>query len=390
MGRPQLSQRKQDSHESFKDVKVMYRYPVAEPEIGEEELKNVVEAVKSGWVSSKGKFIEELESSFAKYIGVKYGIATSNGTAALHLALAALNVGEGDEVIIPDLTFSATINTVIYTGAKPVIVDINPDYWCIDPTKLEKAITPNTKAIIPVHLHGHPCDMNAMMEIASRHNLYVIEDAAEAHGAEYMGRKVGSLGHISCFSFYGNKIITTGEGGMCLTNDKELAEKIRILRDHGMNPVKRYWHDVVGFNYRMTNLQAALGLAQLGKIERFIEKKRKIAKIYAEELSSIEGITLHPEMPWAKCIYWLYSILIDNKKTKTARDELAKKLEENGIETRNFFYPLHEMPIYRKYANFTYPVSSKISKQGLNLPSSVKLSEEDVKYIARKIRETII
>jgi perosamine synthetase len=368
----------------------MYKYPVAEPEIGEEELKNVIEAVKSGWVSSKGKFIEEFESSFAKYIGVKYGVATSNGTAALHLALVALNVGEGDEVIIPDLTFAATINAVIYTGAKPVIVDINQDYWCIDPTKLERAITPNTKAIIPVHLYGHPCDMNAIMEIASRHNLIVIEDAAEAHGAEYKGKKVGSLGHISCFSFYGNKMITTGEGGMCLTNDKELAEKIRILRDHGMNPVKRYWHDVVGFNYRMTNLQAALGLAQLGKIERFIEKKRKIAKIYAEELSSIEGITPHPEMPWAKCIYWLYSILIDDKKTKTARDELAKKLEENGIETRNFFYPLHEMPIYRKYANFTYPASSKISKQGLNLPSSVKLSEEDVKYIARKIRETII
>jgi perosamine synthetase len=364
----------------------MYRYPVAEPEIGEEELKNVVEAVKSGWVSSRGKFIEEFENSFAKYVGVKYGVATSNGTAALHLALAALNIGEGDEVIVPDLTFAATINSVIYVGAKPVIVDVNPDYWCIDPDKLEKAITPNTKAIIPVHLYGHPCDMEAIMEIASKHNLYVIEDAAEAHGAEYKGRKVGSFGHISCFSFYGNKIITTGEGGMCLTNDKELAEKIRILRDHGMNPAKRYWHDVVGFNYRMTNLQAALGLAQLGKIERFIEKKRRIAKIYADELSSMEGVVLHPEMPWAKCVYWLYSILIDDGKVKVTRDELAEKLEKDGIETRNFFYPLHEMPIYRKYANLTYTASLRIYKQGLNLPSSVKLSEEDVKYIAQKIK----
>jgi len=365
----------------------MYRYPVAEPEIGEEELKNVVEAVKSGWVSSKGKFIEDFENSFAKYVGVKYGVATSNGTVALHLALVALNIGKGDEVIVPDLTFAATINAVIYVGAKPVIVDINPDYWCIDPNKLEKAITQNTKAIIPVHLYGHPCDMEAIMEIASRHNLYVVEDAAEAHGAEYKGKKVGSFGRISCFSFYGNKIITTGEGGICLTNDNELAEKIKILRDHGMSPKRRYWHDVVGFNYRMTNLQAALGLAQLNKIERFIEKKRGIAKIYTEELSSIEGVTLHPEMPWAKCVYWLYSILIDNK--KVTRDELAEKLKENGIETRNFFYPLHEMPIYRKYANLTYPISSKISKQGLNLPSSVKLSEEDVKYIARKVREII-
>jgi len=389
MGRTKLSQREQDPHKGLENVK-MYRYPVAEPEIGEEELKNIVEAVKSGWVSSKGKFIEEFESSFAKYIGVKYGIATSNGTAALHLALAALNIGEGDEVIVPDLTFAATINAVIYTGAKPVIVDINPDYWCIDPDKLEKAITPNTKAIIPVHLYGHPCDMEAVMEIAAKHDLHVIEDAAEAHGAEYRGKKVGSFGHISCFSFYGNKIITTGEGGMCLTNDEELAERIKILRDHGMNPKKRYWHDVVGFNYRMTNLQAALGLAQLGKIERFVERKRRIAKIYAEELSSMEGITLHPEMSWAKCVYWLYSILIDNKKMKITRDELAEKLEENGIETRKFFYPLHEMPVYRKYTRFAYPTSSRISREGLNLPSSTKLSEEDVKYITQRIRESLM
>ena len=367
----------------------MYKYPIAEPEISEEELKNVVEAVKNGWVSSKGKFIEEFEGSFAKYVGVKYGVATSNGTAALHLALVALNIGEGDEVIVPDLTFAATINAVIYVGAKPVIVDINPDYWCIDPDKLERVITPSTKAIIPVHLYGHPCDMDTIMEIASRHNLYVIEDAAEAHGAEYKGKKVGSFGHVSCFSFYGNKIITTGEGGMCLTDDRELAERIKILRDHGMNPNRRYWHDVVGFNYRMTNLQAALGLAQLGKIEKFIEKKREIARIYMEELSSLEGITLHPEMSWAKCVYWLYSILIDDVKIKVTRDVLAGKLEENGIETRKFFYPLHEMPIYQKYASFTYSISSKISKQGLNLPSSVKLSEEDVKYIARKIREIV-
>ncbi|MEM4522680.1 MAG: DegT/DnrJ/EryC1/StrS aminotransferase family protein, partial [Nitrososphaeria archaeon] len=260
----------------------LYNYPVAEPEIGDEELKNVIEAVKSGWVSSKGRFIDEFESSFAKYVGVKYGIATSNGTAALHLALAGLNIGSDDEVIVPDLTFAATINAVLYTRAKPVIVDINPEYWCIDPTKLEKAITSKTKAIILVHLYGHPCDMEPIMEIAEQHNLYVIEDVAEAHGAEYKGRKVGSFGHISCFSFYGNKVITTGEGGMCLTNDREIAERIKILRDHGMSPEKRYWHDVIGFNYRMTNLQAALGLAQLGKIERFIEKKREIAKKYEE------------------------------------------------------------------------------------------------------------
>jgi len=366
----------------------MYKYPVAEPEIGEEELKNVVEAVRSGWVSSTGKFIQEFENLFARYVGVKYGVATSNGTVALHLALVALGIGPHDEVIVPDLTFAATINAVLYVGAKPSIVDIDPNYWCLSPSSIREAITPRTKAIIPVHLYGHPCDMDAIMEIAERYGLYVIEDAAEAHGAEYKGRKVGSFGHVSCFSFYGNKVITTGEGGMCLTNDKELAEKMKILRDHGMDPRKRYWHNVVGFNYRMTNLQAALGVAQLSKIEKFIEKKRRIARLYAEELSSVEGITLHPEMSWAKCVYWLYSILID-RKLSISRDKLAEKLRRYGIETRNFFYPLHEMPPYRGYANLSYPVSTDISCRGLNLPSSVKLNDKDIAYIAQKIKEVI-
>lgn len=368
----------------------MYRYPVAEPDLGEEELRNVIEAVKSGWISSKGRFIEDFERAFANYIGVKYGIATSNGTTALHLALVALGIGSGDEVIVPDLTFAATINAVLYTGAKPVIVDIHPEYWCMDPDKVEKAITSRTKAIIPVHLYGHPCDMDPIMEIASKHSLYVIEDVAEAHGAEYKGKKAGSFGHVSCFSFYGNKIITTGEGGMVLTNDYELAEKMRMLRDHGMNPKKRYWHEVIGFNYRMTNLQAAIGLAQLNKIDRFIEKKRRIAKIYAEELSGIPGITLHPEMPWAKNVYWLYSILIDSSKVAITRDELSEKLEKEGIETRKFFYPLHEMPIYAKYSVYSYPVAITISRQGLNLPSSTKFTEEDVKFVAQKIKESIL
>jgi perosamine synthetase len=367
----------------------MYKYPVAEPEIGEEELGNVVEAIKSGWVSSKGKFIEEFENLFAKYVGVKYGVATSNGTAALHLALASLGIKPGDEVIVPDLTFAATINAVLYVGAKPVIVDINPYYWCLDPSKLREAITSRTKAMILVHLYGHPCDMDAIIEVAERHRLYIIEDAAEAHGAEYKGRKVGNFGHIACFSFYGNKIITTGEGGMSLTNDEKLAEKMRILRDHGMDPKKRYWHNVVGFNYRMTTLQAAIGVAQLNKIEMFIERKRRIAKLYSEELSSIEGITLHPEMPWAKCVYWLYTILINKEKTGMSRDELAEKLQKYGIETRNVFYPLHEMPPYQKYARSPYPASSNIAIKGLNLPSSVKLNEEEITYITQKIKLAI-
>jgi len=324
------------------------RIPVAEPCIGDEELKNVIEAVKSGWISSKGKFIEEFEREFAKYCGVKYGVATANGTVALHLALKALGIGKGDEVIVPTLTFVATANTVTYCGANPIFVDSHPEYWCINPEKIEEKITPRTKAIIPVHLYGHPCNMDRIMEIARNYNLYVIEDAAEAHGAEYKGRKVGSFGDISCFSFYGNKMITTGEGGMCLTNNEELAERMRNLRDHAMSKNRKYWHETIGFNYRMTNLQAAVGVAQLKKLDEFVEKKRRIAKWYAEGLKDLAEkglITLHPEMEWAKCVYWMYSILVEEK-AGVNRDELMRKLKENGIETRPFFVPMHILPMY--------------------------------------------
>jgi len=359
--------------------------PVAEPSLEEEELKNIIEAVKSGWISSKGKFIEEFEQGFANYCGRKYGVATSNGTVALHLALKALGIGkgdEGDEVIVPDLTFIATANAVTYCNAKPVFVDSHPDYWCIDPEKIEEKITSKTKAIIPVHLYGHPCDMDAIMDIAECHGLYVIEDAAEAHGAEYKGKKVGSFGGVSCFSFYGNKIITTGEGGMCLTDDEELAEKMKALRDHAMDLNKRYWHNVIGFNYRMTNLQAAVGVAQLTKINQFIEKKIQIADWYKEGLKDLANhgvVTLHPEMSWAKCVYWMYSILIENK-LEITRDELIRLLEKRGIETRPFFYPLHVLPPYRVYDN-TLNLAESISSKGLNLPSSPTLGKNEIEYI---------
>lgn len=356
--------------------------PVAEPCLGEEELENVVEAVKSGWISSKGRFIEEFEKRFARYCGVKYGIATANGTVALHLALKALGINRGDEVIVPSLTFVAVANAVMYCNAKPVFVDSHPEYWGINPEKIKKKITAKTKAIITVHLYGHPCDMDPIIEIAERYGLYVIEDAAEAHGAEYKGKKVGSFGDIACFSFYGNKIITTGEGGMCLTNDERLAEKMRILRDHGMKPNKRYWHDLIGFNYRMTNLQAAVGVAQLRKLDEFIKKKRKIAKWYAEELKVLEErglIKLHPEMPWAKCVYWMYSILIRDQ-ANISRDDLMKKLEEKGIETRPFFIPMHLLPIHKRGERF--PVAEKLAREGINLPSSVRLNREDIGSIA--------
>ena len=361
--------------------------PIAEPSLGEEELRNVIEAVKSGWISSKGKFIEEFEQEFANYCGRKYGVATANGTVALHLALETLGIKKGDEVIVPDLTFVAVANTVTYCNAKPVFVDAHPEYWCIDPERIEEKITPRTKAIIPVHLYGHPCDMDQIMKIAEEHDLYVIEDAAEAHGAEYKGKKVGSFGDISCFSFYGNKIITTGEGGMCLTDNEELAEKMRILRDHGMNPNKRYWYDVVGFNYRMTNMQAAVGVAQLEKLDEFVEKKREIAKWYSEGLKELEEkelIKLHPEMSWAKRVYWMFCILVEDK-FGMSRDDLMKRLEENGIETRPFFYPMHVIPPYKNEEKF--PVAEEISRKGVNLPSGTTLTNESVFQVVKYIRE---
>ncbi len=361
------------------------RIPVAEPSIGEEEVANVKAAVESGWVSSIGEYIPQFEEGFAAYCGIRHGVAASSGTTALHLALAALGIGSGDEVLIPSLTFIATANTVTFTGATPVCIDSHPEYWCIDPERIESKVTSKTRAIIPVHLYGHPCDMEPIIEAAQAHHLYVIEDAAEAHGAEYRGRRAGSFSDIACFSFFGNKIITTGEGGMCLTNDAGLAQRIRILRDHGTTPGKPYWHDVVGFNYRMTNLQAALGVAQLGKIDRFIEIKRQVAGWYGEylgELSRQGLVQLPPKMPWARSVYWMYSILL-GEGFALSRNKLIEELREREIETRPFFYPVHFMPMYRTEERF--PIAEDLSRRGISLPSSVKLSHEDVIRVSEAI-----
>ena len=335
----------------------MKTYPIAAPSFGESELENLREAMQSGWISSQGKFIPEFEKMFAHYCGVEHGVATSNGTTALHLALVALGISGEDEVIIPALTFIATANAVKYTGATPILVDAHSYYWGLDPGGIEAKITPNTKAIIPVHLYGHPCDMDSIFEIANKYNLAIVEDAAEAHGAEYKGRKVGSFGHISCFSFYGNKIITTGEGGMCVTSDVRLAERMRILRDHGMNPNKKYWHDSIGFNYRMTNMQAGVGVAQASKLNEFVTKKREIAKWYKEELTDLKEqgyIELHPQMSWAASVYWMYSIIL-KKDIKIEREELQSLLLKKGIESRPFFYPVHQLPPYKQKGS--YPIA---------------------------------
>jgi len=369
------------------------RIPIASPDIGEEEKEMLVRVVEEGWISGISPYVKEFENMFSSWQGVRHSIAVSSGTAALHLALMALGIGPGDEVIVPDLTFAAPANMSLAVGAKPVFVDVTREYWCIDPEQVKRSITSRTKAIVVVHLYGHPAKMNEIMEIAERYGLYIVEDCAEAHGAEFMSGKVCTFGHVGAFSFYANKVITTSEGGMVVTNDNELADKIRLMRDHGMRP--RYWHVVLGFNYRMTGLQAALGIVQMKKIDRLIEKKRRVARIYAEELQSVPGIELHPEMPWAKCVYWLYSILIDKREFGANRDYVAEYLAKHGIETRKFFHPLHIMPLYRQHidVNARYMVSEYLSDHGLNLPSGPKITDEEVIYVAgiiKKLRHNTI
>lgn len=360
--------------------------PVSEPSITEKEIEYVIDAVKSGWVSSLGYYITEFEKRFAEFVGTKYALTTSNGTTALHLALVSLGIKEGDEVIVPDLTFVATANAVTYTGAKPVFADVDPETWCIDPEDVKKKITSKTKAIIPVHLYGHPADMDAINEIAKEYGLFVIEDAAEAHGAEYKGKKVGSLGTCGVFSFYGNKIITTGEGGMITTDNEELYEKAKYLRDHAMSKEKRYWHTEIGYNYRMTNLQAALGLAQLERINELIEKKRKIFQWYKEYLQEVNCITLNPEKEWAKNVFWMVCIVLGDD-VKISRDKLTEKLKEKGIDTRPFFYPMSELPMYGEKSQ--NKVAKYLFERGINLPSGVNLNEEEVKWIAENILKII-
>src|SRR6058998_2423757 len=355
--------------------------PVSEPELGDEELANVVSAVRSGWISSLGEFVVEFEREFAAYCGAQHGIATSNGTTALHLALAAAGIGPGDEVLVPTLTFVSTANAVRYCGAVPVFVDAEPATWTMTTAGLESRVTSRTRAILPVHLYGHPCDMDPILDVARRHGLAVVEDAAEAHGAEYRGRRVGALGTVGCFSFYGNKIITTGEGGMCVTNDAALAGRLRLLRDHGMDPKRPYWHEVVGYNYRMTNLQAAVGVAQVKRLPGFVEKKRQIARWYAECLAPLAKagrIQLHPEAPWARSAFWMYSVLLAD--TRVPVEMVRSRLADRGVDTRPFFHPAHTLPPYATGERL--PVAEDLAARGLKLPSGVGLERAQVERVA--------
>ncbi|RMF92321.1 MAG: DegT/DnrJ/EryC1/StrS family aminotransferase [Candidatus Schekmanbacteria bacterium] len=358
--------------------------PAAEPEITEKEIKYVNECVKSGWISSLGKFVTKFEEKFSKFCGCKYGISTSNGTTALHLALDILGIREGDEVIMPAFTFVATANAVSYLGAKPIFVDSEYSSWNIDPQKIEEKITKKTKAIIAVHLYGHPANMGPIMKLARKYQLYVIEDASEAHGALYRGKKVGSIGEMGSFSFYGNKIITTGEGGMITTNKAKWDKRARFLRDHAMSPKKRYYHPERGYNYRITNIQAAIGLAQVERINKILAKKEKIEKMYNRLLSGIKGISFQPQAPWAKKVCWMYSVLI-NDEFPLSRIQLEQELKKRGIDTRPFFIPMNKLPMYK--TNEKFPVAEDLSRRGLSLPSSTKLNNSDIEYICNVIRK---
>ena len=359
--------------------------PVCEPKLSGKELEYVSDCIKTNWISSKGKYINQFEESFSKYCGTKHGIAASNGTTALHLALASMGIKAGDEVIIPTFTMIATVNSVTYTGAKPVLVDSELETWNMDPAKIEKKITPKTKAIMVMHTYGHPCAMDEINEIAEKHDLYVIEDAAEAHGAEYKSKRAGSLGDAGCFSFYANKIITTGEGGMVVTNDDKIAEMARMLRDQAFEP-KRFIHRYVGFNYRMTNLQAAIGVAQMGIIDESVNTRRKNAILYNSLLKDVKGITLPPEASWAKNVYWMYTVLIEDS-FGMSRDDLMVYLKEKGIDTRSAFYPVHSQPVYaEQYKGEKYPVADDLGRKGINLPSGNTLTEDQIRQVAETIK----
>jgi perosamine synthetase len=361
--------------------------PVCEPTLGGNELKYVTQAIETNWISSQGGFIRDFEARFAAACGAKYGIACANGTVAMHLALATLGLAPGDEVIIPTFTMIATANAVTYCGATPVLVDMEPHYWQMDVNQVAAKITARTRAIVPVHIYGHPTDMDPLMELADKHGLLVIEDAAESHGAEYKGRRSGGLGHAAGFSFYGNKIITTGEGGMVTTNQREIAKLAWNLRDHAFSHERHFWHKFVGFNYRMTNLQAAVGLAQVEQMEGFIANRRSNASEYTRRLQGIPGITPPPQAPWAKNVYWMYGILVDEPAYGMSRDQLRRVLADHGIETRTFFIPIHCQPVYwQVYKGQRYPVAESLCRDGFYLPSASSLTLTEIEYITGVIR----
>ncbi|HBY99538.1 MAG TPA: aminotransferase DegT, partial [Chloroflexi bacterium] len=355
--------------------------PVCEPTLNGNEIKYVLECLESNWISSAGKFIPKFEQQFAARCGCHYGVAVANGTVALHLALATLGLGPGDEVIIPTFTMIATINAVAYTGATPVLVDSELDTWNMDVDQVAARITSRTRAIVLVHTYGHPVWMDPLWELANKHDLAIIEDAAEAHGAEYKGRPVGSLGHCAAFSFYANKIITTGEGGMITTNDERIYKLARNLRDHAFSEERHFWHKYLGYNYRMTNLQAAVGLAQVEQMDTFVVNRRRNAERYTHALKELPGLETPPEAHWARNVFWMYGLRVNENEFGMNRDALRAYLADRGIETRTFFIPMHLQPIYyERYGHERHPRAELLCKTGFYLPSSSSLTNDQIDY----------
>ena len=372
--------------------------PVNEPQLFERDLEYVSECVRSGWVSSAGRYLNEFEEGWAAYCGRRHGIAVSNGTAALQLAVACLGLKPGEEVIMPTFTIISCALAVIYNGGVPVLVDSDPRTWCMDVDQVEEKITSRTRAIMPVHIYGHPVDMDPLSELADKYGLAIIEDAAEAHGAEYLcrrdtpgpvWRRCGSFGAMSCFSFYANKLITTGEGGMVLTDSPELAEKARSLRNLCFQSERRFYHEDIGYNFRLTNIQAALGLAQLERIERIVARKRWIGQEYTRRLSDIRDVQLPAEQPWARGVYWMYGLVLSDAPGIDA-SQLAQRLRDCGVETRPFFLGMHEQPVFRMrglFASERYPVAERLARQGLYLPSGVALTEDQLAQVCDALQK---
>lgn len=359
--------------------------PVAEPDLSHAELRGVLDAFLSTWISSTGDYIRSFEQRFAERCSMAHGVATSNGTVSLHLAMAALGIGKGDEVLVPDLTFAACANTVMHLGARPVLVDIDPDTWCLSVEAMERLVTPRTRAIMVVHLFGRPAPMTEIRAFADARGLYIIEDCAEAHGARYDGQPVGSFSDIASFSFFANKIITTGEGGICLTNNPDLAARMRMLRDHGMRPDRKYWFEDAGFNYRMTNLQAAIGCAQLDRMDDFLAQRDAVQARYEAALGDIPGLRFMPPMSArSQPVVWFSSVLVPAAK----RAELIEAARCRGIDLRPFVNSLSSMPAYRRFAR-RCPVSADVSATGLHLPTSRRVDDRIAGILAEIFRSVL-
>ncbi len=363
--------------------------PVNEPLLNDQTRVYVDECISTGWISSEGRFITAFEESWARYCGMDHGIAVSSGTTALDLAVACLELEPEAEVIMPTFTIISCALAILRAGLKPVLVDSDPRTWCLDVNAVAEKITPRTRAIMPVHMYGHPVDMDPLLEFARKHNLFIIEDGAESHGATYKGQTAGGIGDLSCFSFYANKIITTGEGGMVLAKSAEHAERLRSLRNLCFRADRRFYHTKAGHNYRLTNLQAAVGLSQVEAIEEHLRRKRWLGRAYNEQLSGIAQITLPVEEPWATNVYWMYGLVLNDDVPYDAV-ELARRLRAKGVDTRPFFLGMHEQPVFREqglFAGESYPVAERLAVRGLYLPSGLALTESQLSRVCEAVRE---